>query len=411
MLLNKIHLRDAMNQKENRRLKVLFIASWYPNREYPVSGIFVKRHAISVSRYCEVAVLHIHIGEVDSRVEVLEEDGILEVLIYRNINTYPSRLLGAISKLAARYLIYWHCTSLGYGIISRKVGRPDLVHANVLLWAGFAALYLKLRYGIPYIITEHWSGYFSEDGSYHRSPLFGKALIKIIGKKANAITVVSHKLRHAMMACGIKNDYFIIPNVVEVTPPHRGKKNKNNIKQILHVSFFGDEIKNVSGIIEAVKILSRRRRDFELHIVGDGSDRLKLQDLAKRYGLLNNLIFFEGMVDANEISEFYHGCDFFVLYSNFETFSVVTAEALVCGKPVIATRCGGPEEFVNEDCGILIEPRNNEALVKAIDFMLDNYSCYKSNEIREYARNRFGYDEVGREFLRIYQKVMEQQGI
>ncbi len=44
--------------------------------------------------------------------------------------------------------------------------------------------------------------------------------------------------------------------------------------------------------------------------------------------------------------------------SNYETFSVATAEALVCGVPVIATRCGGPEDFVTEDCGILIEPRN-----------------------------------------------------
>lgn len=54
----------------------------------------------------------------------------------------------------------------------------------------------------------------------------------------------------------------------------------------------------------------------------------------------------------NEVAGFFCECDFFVLNSNFETFSVVTAEALAYGKPVIATRCGGPEEFVNKIMGI-----------------------------------------------------------
>jgi hypothetical protein len=46
-------------------IKVLFLASWYPNREHPVSGIFVKRHALAVSNYCDVAVLYVHLGDVE----------------------------------------------------------------------------------------------------------------------------------------------------------------------------------------------------------------------------------------------------------------------------------------------------------------------------------------------------------
>jgi len=129
-----------------------------------------------------------------------------------------------------------------------------------------------------------------------------------------------------------------------------------------------------------------KRRDFELHIVGNGVDREKLEILSEKYGLLNRMIFFEGMVPVDEVASFFCECDFFVLNSNFETFSVVTAEALAYGKPVIATRCGGPEEFVNSNCGILIEPRDNDALVKAMNYMLDNFSTYNPEDIREYAK-------------------------
>jgi glycosyltransferase involved in cell wall biosynthesis len=209
-----------------------------------------------------------------------------------------------------------------------------------------------------------------------------------------------------MIKCGIDNDYFVIPNVAQVDDRNCCRTQKDP-KQILHISLLKDDIKNVSGILSAIKKISLRRNDFELHIIGNGLDRKQLQSIAEDYGLLNKVVFFEGMLDDNELSKFFFDCDFFVLNSNYETFSVVTAEALSCGKPVIATKCGGPEEFVNEKCGILIEPKDEDALVIAIDYMLDNFSNYNSNGIREYAANKFGYDAVGKAFLQLYQKVIK----
>jgi len=295
---------------------------------------------------------------------------------------------------------------MGYDIIYRKFGKPDLVHCNVLLYAGFVALYLKLRYGMVYILTEHWAGYLNEDGTFKKRSSLGKAFMRFIGKNAAVITTVSGKLRDAMIACGINNQYFVIPNVVDATETKCRKKN-NSKKQILHVSLLKDDIKNVSGIIEAIKDLSMKRRDFELHIVGSGVDREMLEILSEKYGLLNRMVFFEGMVPVNEVAGFFCECDFFVLNSNFETFSVVTAEALAYGKPVIATRCGGPEEFVNSNCGILIEPRDNNGLVNAMNYMLDNFSTYNPEDIREYAKNKFSSDVIGEALFSIYQKVLK----
>ena len=395
-----------MGVQENKRLKVLFIASWYPNMEHPVSGIFIKRHAIAVSKYCDVAVLHVHFGAIDDRINVAEENSILEVRVYKKMSAHSHRLIRDISNQVAQYPGNLHCAIMGYDIIIKKFGRPDLVHCNVLLYAGFVALYMKLRYGLLYILTEHWAGYLEEDGTFQKRSRIGKTVIRAIGNNAAAITTVSGKLRDAMIACGIENQYLVIPNVIDATKTECCKK-KDNIKQMLHVSLLRDDVKNVSGIIEAIKDLSLLRKDFNLHIVGDGPDRAMLENLSEKYGLLNKMVFFEGMVPVDEVSRFFCECDFFMLNSNFETFSVVTAEALAHGKPVIATKCGGPEEFVLEKCGILIEPRDKNALVNAMNYMLDNFSSYNSQEICEYAKNKFGYDAVGKEFLRIYQKVIK----
>lgn len=395
-----------MDFQKERRHRILFLASWYPNKEHPVSGIFVKRHALAASQYCNVAVLHVHLGSTESSIDVSEDNGILEVKVYRKLSTNPNRVIREISNQAAQYLGYLCCALKGYELIDKNFGKPDLVHCNVILYSGFFALYLKLTKGIPYVITDHWAGYLKEDGTFGKRSFLGKVLVRSIGKNAMAITTVSGKLRDAMIACGIINRYFVIPNVVDVAQM-KSNQEKRRIKQILHVSLLKDDIKNVSGIIKAVKELSIKRKDFELHIIGSGNDKEKLEGMAREYSLLNEMIFFEGMVDANEVSKFFYASDFFVLNSNFETFSVVTAEALACGKPVIATRCGGPEEFVKDNCGILIDSRDMDSLVKAMDYMLDNFSSYNSKEICEYAKSRFGYASVGKKFFDLYVSAID----
>jgi glycosyltransferase involved in cell wall biosynthesis len=97
-------------------------------------------------------------------------------------------------------------------------------------------------------------------------------------------------------------------------------------------------------------------------------------------------ITFHGMKSKQEVAEFMRQADLFVLPSLFETFSIVTAEALSTGIPVLATRCGGPEEFVNEDVGLVVPPGDEEALCKGLDYMMDNLEKFNPNKISSYAR-------------------------
>ena len=67
----------------------------------------------------------------------------------------------------------------------------------------------------------------------------------------------------------------------------------------------------------------------------------------------------------------------------------------------------GREYRVKDNCGVLIETRDKNGLVKAMDHMLDNFSTYNSKEIRDYAKSRFGCDSVGKKFFDLYVSVID----
>ena len=75
---------------------------------------------------------------------------------------------------------------------------------------------------------------------------------------------------------------------------------------------------------------------------------------------------------------------------------------------MIATKCGGPEEFVDDKCGILVEKNDVEGLARAIEYMLDNYESYDSKEIAKYAKSRFSSLVVGKMIYDVYKIVLNR---
>lgn len=215
---------------------------------------------------------------------------------------------------------------------------------------------------------------------------------------------VSNSLENQIRHIYLQNKYIIILNVIDTKGfiPNTTRKDSASTKQILHVSLLTDEQKNVTGIINAIKDLSNRRKDFEMHIIGDGLDRGKLEILAANLDILSKYIYFYGTIDDAELKNFMTNSNFFVLNSTRETFLIVCEEALSLGIPVISTICGGPEEYIDEDMGILIRPKNHEDLVNAIYYMLDNANKYDSQKLHNYIEDRFSYDVVSLKLYNVY---------
>jgi glycosyltransferase involved in cell wall biosynthesis len=186
--------------------------------------------------------------------------------------------------------------------------------------------------------------------------------------------------------------------------PGQGRKIK-----LLHVSGL-KKLKNVGGILKVVKKVRETRGDFEFHVVGDGEEREVLEQMAAEMGLLNSEVFFHGQKTAAEVAEEMRKADFFVLFSDYENSPCVIVEAMASGLPVIAVDVGGIPEMVNEKTGILVPPKDEEELLKALISMMDNYDKYDRKYIRAEAVKRFGYETIGQQFCNIYQGIRKKTG-
>jgi glycosyltransferase involved in cell wall biosynthesis len=98
--------------------------------------------------------------------------------------------------------------------------------------------------------------------------------------------------------------------------------------------------------------------------------------------------------------------DLFVLSSLAETFSVPAAEAMACGTPVLSTRCGGPDEFIVEDVGVLVPSQDADALFRGLDQMLENLHLYSRSRIALYASERFSPEVVGKQLHAVYESLL-----
>lgn len=396
---------------KEKKYKVLFLTSWYPDRFNPIKGIFIQAHAEAISQLCYVIIVYVKkdmgLKNKIYDIEHNREHNRFTIKVYYKGTSLKFPLV----PLMINFARYIKASYKALSLIKKNINGPfaDIVHVNVTMPAGIVALILKALKGIPYIVTEHYSVFLSSSSGQQN--IYDSFLTKMIVKHASHVTVVSNTLRDAMLNQGLKNTYHIIPNVVDTVSSIRTMPQEHEKKRILHVSQLDDSIKNVSALIKAMAHIISIRDDCELHIVGDGPDRDKLENLAKQLTIHNRYVFFHGLKSKKEVQGFMEWASFFVLNSRFETFSAATLESIACGTPVIATKCGGPEEFVTPECGLLIEKDNQKELEAAILHMLDSYKTYDSKKLQQYAESKFSYHKVGKQFYALYKSILNGENI
>ena len=95
-----------------------------------------------------------------------------------------------------------------------------------------------------------------------------------------------------------------------------------------------------------------------------------------------------------------------VLPSRRESFGAVIIEALACGTPVVATRCGGPEETVSPQVGRLVPTEDPRSLAAALEDVLDHQDQFPPDALRGYALRRYGTATVGQQLADLYGSVV-----
>lgn len=384
-------------------MKVLFLSKWYPNRYDAMEGLFVRKHAEAASRIGDISVLFVK--ESKGKAFETEENWfkkVHEIYVYYPESNFP--IVGKLIKTINWTRAYW----IGFHALKKSEGLPDLIHANILTRTAIIALTAQWLYKIPYVVTEHWSRYLKARKSYNG--WLRKRLTELVVHNAKTIMPVSTCLKDAMLENGLyHNDYRIINNVVDDFFFQSKLLNEKHDKtQFLHISCFDEEAKNVKGILEAVKLLTEKRNDFELTIIGTGVDYQSVYDYAENIKVLDS-VHFLGEKTPQEVMNHFQHSDVFVLNSNFETSGVVIMESLACGKPVITTNVGIASNVINKDGsnnGSIIPFRNPQKLAETMNWMMDHLHEYDAQKIREGAQI-FSYDAVSKALNTIYTKVLE----
>lgn len=374
------------------RPRVLVIPSWYPSDDDPTAGVFVSQQVGALARVADVAVLHVDAGERDLAPRLTMEDGVPVV-----------RAGIAATGLRARYFGYRRAGAAAFETLLAQWALPDLVHVQALFPAALIARDVKRRHGVPYVTTEHSEEYLARSRRrLVRTPGMLPLVLRPLARASSTTIAVSRYLADRLVELSLARDPVVIPNVVPpctaVAAPARTPR------LVAHVSVMGPA-KNLDVLLEAVALLRSRRTDFVLRLVGDGECRRSLEGLSMHLGL-SDVVRFTGRQTPEEVHRTLSEAAFTVVSSTHETFSVSAAESLMCGRPVVATRCGGPEEFVTPEVGLLVEPDSVEALAEGISWMLDNLHRFDPGHLSGYAAARFAPDVVAGRILDVYRNVL-----
>lgn len=389
-------------------IKALWLTSWYPNRLDAMNGDFIQRHARAVAAFAQVYVIH---AEPDNQNIMLQHSG--EIRKEGNLTEQIFYYLPAQSEsLSARIF-----SGIRYKKIMREAvekyiqehGRPDIVHVHVPMKAGIIALWLKKKYGIPFVVTEHWTIYneAAKDGYAQRDFIF-KSFTKKIFREAALFLPVSKQLGEAICKQVCPVTFQPIPNVADRHFFHYEKKEKDATAPFtfIHVSTLKPQ-KNPAGILRAFTKFVQEIPAAKLMMVGENPD--PFIDMAVALGLTPAQIVFTGLISYQEVAEKMKSADAFVLFSRYENLPCVIIEALCCGLPVVSSQVGGISELVNASNGLLLDADREDQLYDKMVMLYKNFSNYNQQKIAADAAATYSYPVIGKAIHTAYVQVLARQ--
>jgi len=234
--------------------------------------------------------------------------------------------------------------------------RPDVVYAHFLVPAGLAA---ALATRAPLVVTAH-----GQDVRNVGSIPGVRAATRYVVRRSAAIVAVSQWLRRSLeeavpdaigrievVDCGVDLECFALRDAADARAQLGYEGDGTSFLCLGSLS----ERKNVLRLVRAFE----RRGEGSLTFVGGGPLREALEG---RPG-----IHLAGRVPHEDVPVWIAACDVLCQPSLVEPFGLATLEAMACGRSVVATRVGGPPEFVTPEAGVLVDPEDEDALVAALD--------------------------------------------
>lgn len=365
-----------------------------PGPDSPLLGIF----ELDQARALQDAGLSVVYAALDVRsvrhrrpfgIRRLDVDGVETVVL-----SFP---IGRIPRALNRRLMALLWDAL-FAAIQHSHGRPELLHGHFLPWT--AALAGRRRWRrVPLVVTEHWSRLSGDI----------PADIRNLGRHAyldaDAVLAVSSPLAGVIeREFGV--DAQVVPDIVDTAA--FGALATMPREPGVRLVATGNLIarKNVDGLLRA--FASAAPPEATLTVIGQGHERDSLEQLARELGV-SERVRFAGRLTREEMAAEYARASGFALASHAETFGVVWAEALAAGLPVLATRCGGPEDFVTSSNGVLVED-TAEAITTGMAELCRGIEAarWDREEISREVAQKFSAPTVAASLIEVYEGLNAQ---
>jgi len=276
----------------------------------------------------------------------------------------------------------------------KKSGKPDIIHVHYpSMISSINEIEKYRKQGVCIIATEHLSRVL-----INTLKPFERRRLQYYAANANCFVSVSRSLLDAAKEIvPFSVPTKIVPNII--SPVFFSKKPASDPKRFRFVTVGRlVPLKQFDKVIKAFQDAFPNSDDVELRIIGSGSERKHLEELA----VGSKHIQFLGEISLEKVAKTISESDVLVSFSKYETFAAPVAEAWACGKPAIVSEQSGIAPYVNEKNGIVVSMDSPEQLREAMQKIRKTYSNYKADDIRSYAAQLFNDTAVMSKLYKIY---------
>lgn len=393
----------------SRRPRVLVVARNYPNPSFPTLGLWAERLVAVGSRIADCRVV--------AAVPWAPPVGPAQSARFRSVPREEETPCGRVYHprmftLPGHYFHGWDAR-LQYTGLRRCVDRIrrswpfDLIHAHLIYPDGVMAERLGRRYGVPVVTTEHalWQPWLEAWPSVRRQVLAAAPGIARVTSVSQAVddsvrATTGEVFETSILHNVVDDSVFVAPGPDDVQDPD----------QILFVGAVR-HVKGLDVLVRAMALLAEELPRLHLRVLGEAfygqwrKDEQEVRGLCETLGVASR-VEFAGRATAEEVARAMRSSAMLVVPARRESFSAVAVEALASGTPVVATRCGGPEEFISDDNGRLVPTEDPAALADAIRDVRASLASFDRLALRRYAVDRFGADAIQRAMEEVYGHVL-----
>ena len=383
-------------------MKIGVISHLFPTKLRPAFGIFVKDELDHLVEYVDIKL----IAPLPNQSRFERGSSQSTFGLYPVIR--PFTLAFPRWFLQKRYPSSMALTLKRYGGFFNEC---DILHAHNAFPEGAASVkaFGKKK---PLIVTVHGS----DVNLFAMKPQLRPDIVRSLNS-VNRIICVSRSLSDTLEEIGVSTATEVIPNGIDTdlfSPGDRTKACKSlgldpDRPRIIFVGNFNMN-KGIEYLIRSMPVVRGKYPDCELIVLGaqPGSKDMVTYGNVIAEVNVKDAVKIEAKVAHEKLPLWMHASDLLVLPSIKEGFGIVLAEALACGKPVVATKSGGPEDIVEEGHGVLVPPGDSEALGAGIMQVLNGKGIVNTQAMVESVKSRFSYDIVIQKILDVYSDVLKE---